>query len=62
MQRLTVRGIYVGSRDMFEAMNRAIEVNEIEPGIDRSFAFEEVRATFEYLGQGVHLGKVAITR
>lgn len=31
----TVRGIIVGSRDQFEAMNRAIEVNKIKPVVDQ---------------------------
>ena len=61
-KRLTVQGIYVGNRDMFEAMNRAIEANDIEPVIDQSFAFEEVRAAFEYLKKGAHFGKVAIAQ
>jgi NADPH:quinone reductase-like Zn-dependent oxidoreductase len=30
-----VRGIIVGSRDQFEAMNRAIEVNKIKPAVDQ---------------------------
>ncbi len=63
--RITIRGIYVGSRAMFEAMNRALEVNRIEPVIDRSFAFEElgeIRAAYEYLRSGAHFGKVVIAR
>lgn len=60
--RLTLQGIYVGSREMFEAMNAAIEVNAIEPVIDRSFGFDEVRQAYEYLQSGAHLGKVVIAR
>ena len=61
-KRLTVQGIYVGSRDMFEAMNRAIEVNRIAPVIDRSFDFADVRSAYEYLQSGAHFGKVTIIR
>ncbi|TWU08452.1 zinc-dependent alcohol dehydrogenase family protein [Stieleria varia] len=61
-KRLTVQGIYVGSRDMFEAMNRAITVNQIVPIIDRSFGFDETRAAYEYMRSGAHFGKVVITR
>lgn len=63
--RITIRGIYVGSRAMFEAMNRAIEVNGIEPVIDRRFDFDElaaVRAAYEHLQSGQHFGKVVIAR
>lgn len=61
-KRLTVQGIYVGSRSMFEAMNRAIEVNSLRPVIDRTFAFDEARAAYEHLASGQHFGKVVIAR
>ena len=61
-KRLTLQGIYVGSRDMFEAMNRAIEQNHIEPIIDRTFSFDHARAAYEYLQSGAHFGKITITR
>lgn len=63
--RITIRGIYVGSRAMFEAMNCAIAVNRIEPVVDRRFGFDElgdIRAAYEYLQSGQHFGKVVITR
>jgi NADPH:quinone reductase-like Zn-dependent oxidoreductase len=59
--RIRLQGIYVGSRDMFQAMNRAIEVNRIEPVIDRTFGFGEVRAAYEYLRSGKHFGKLVVT-
>ncbi|RKR04472.1 NADPH:quinone reductase-like Zn-dependent oxidoreductase [Kushneria sinocarnis] len=55
-----LRGIYVGSREMFEAMNRTLELHRIEPVIDRTFAFDEARAAFEHLESQRHLGKVVI--
>ncbi|MGB7327346.1 MAG: NAD(P)-dependent alcohol dehydrogenase [Rubripirellula sp.] len=58
--RITVRGIYVGSRRMFEDLCRAIEINQISPVIDRTFAFEEARAAYEHLQSGKHFGKVVI--
>ncbi len=60
MRSLRVQGIFVGSRTMFEAMNRAIEVNKLRPVIDRSFAFDEAPAAFEYLKSGAHFGKIVI--
>ncbi len=36
-------GIGVGSRAMFEDMNRAIEVNKIKPVVDKVFPFEQGR-------------------
>ena len=60
--RITIRGIYVGSRSMFRELVAAVEVNDLHPVIDRTFAFEEVRDAYEYLQSGQHFGKVVITR
>jgi NADPH:quinone reductase-like Zn-dependent oxidoreductase len=59
-KRASMCGIQVGSRDMFEAMNRAFEVAKLEPLIDRVFDFAEARAAYEYLASGKHFGKVVI--
>ncbi|BAY45245.1 alcohol dehydrogenase [Scytonema sp. HK-05] len=57
---ITVQGIYVGSRAMFEAMNRAIALHNIKPIIDRVFPFEEARQALEYMESGAHFGKIAL--
>jgi NADPH:quinone reductase-like Zn-dependent oxidoreductase len=57
---LTVRGIGVGSRQDFEAMNRAIVANGIKPVIDKVFGFEEAAEAYRYLEAAGHLGKVVI--
>ena len=59
-RHLRVQGIYVGSREMFEQMNRAIALHGLRPHIDRVFGFAEVRAAYEHLAGGGHSGKVAI--
>ena len=59
-KRASMCGIQVGSRDMFEAMNRAIEVAKLEPVIDRVFDFTDARAAYEHLASGKHFGKVVI--
>ncbi|HTE16060.1 MAG TPA: NAD(P)-dependent alcohol dehydrogenase [Burkholderiales bacterium] len=59
-KRASLCGIQVGSRDMFEAMNRAIEVAKLKPVIDRVFDFNDARAAYEYLATGKHFGKVVI--
>ncbi|MGH9900005.1 MAG: zinc-dependent alcohol dehydrogenase family protein, partial [Pyrinomonadaceae bacterium] len=58
---LRVCGIYVGSRRMFEEMNRAIEVNKIKPVIDRVFEFNKAAEAYHYLESGQHFGKVVIS-
>lgn len=57
---VTVRGLMVGSRNMFEAMNRAIVTNGVKPIIDRIFAFDEAADAYRYLRSAAHFGKVVI--
>jgi NADPH:quinone reductase-like Zn-dependent oxidoreductase len=56
----TVFGIYVGSREMFEAMNRAFEVAKLRPVIDKVFPFESAPGAFDYMAAGSHFGKIVI--
>jgi NADPH:quinone reductase-like Zn-dependent oxidoreductase len=55
-----VHGIQVGSREMFEAMNRAISQGKLKPVIDRQFEFGEARAAYDYLASRRHFGKIVI--
>lgn len=57
---LNVCGIYVGSREMFEEMNRALEQNRIHPIVDKVFPFAEAADAFRYMESGSHFGKVVI--
>jgi NADPH:quinone reductase-like Zn-dependent oxidoreductase len=57
---LTVRGIYVGSREMFAAMNAAIVQHKLEPVTDHAFNFDESIAAFQHLETGQHFGKIVI--
>ncbi|MGE3508057.1 MAG: NAD(P)-dependent alcohol dehydrogenase [Vicinamibacterales bacterium] len=57
---LHVCGVYVGSRAMFERLNRALAASTIRPIVDRVFPFVEARAAYEYLAAGAHYGKVVI--
>ena len=57
---LHVDGIYVGSQEMFESMNRAIDRTRLKPVIDRVFAFDEAPAAYDYLRSAAHFGKIVI--
>ncbi len=57
---LRIQGIFVGSREMFEAMNRAVALHQIRPLIDRVFPFESVKEALRYLQSGAHMGKVVV--
>ncbi len=56
----TIRAIDVGSRGMFESMNRAIESAKLRPVIDRTFAFDDAHDAFRYLSDGARFGKVCV--
>jgi NADPH:quinone reductase-like Zn-dependent oxidoreductase len=55
-----VQGILVGSREMFEAMNRAMTVNQVHPVIDKVFPFNQAADAYRHLESGAHFGKVCI--
>ena len=60
MKAVRVQGIFVGSRAMFEDMNRLIVGESIHPVVDRVFALEEASQAFQYLESGSHFGKIVI--
>jgi NADPH:quinone reductase-like Zn-dependent oxidoreductase len=55
-----VQAVDVGSRAMFEAMNKAIEFHAMRPVVDRVFDFSEARAALNYLREARHFGKVCL--
>ena len=60
---VSVRGVNVGSRRMFEDLNRALSLNPaVRPVVDREFRFEEVPDALRYLKGGAHFGKIVVKR
>ncbi|KAF8858721.1 hypothetical protein BDZ45DRAFT_704638 [Acephala macrosclerotiorum] len=59
---INLRGINVGSRLDFKALNRVVEANEMhfEDIIDRKFPFREAEEVFKYSKTQTHIGKVVI--
>jgi NADPH:quinone reductase-like Zn-dependent oxidoreductase len=57
---ICLQGIYVGSREMCEAMNRGIELHGLKPVIDRTFEFAEARAAFHHMRSAGHFGKIVV--
>jgi NADPH:quinone reductase-like Zn-dependent oxidoreductase len=55
-----VQAVDVGSRQMFEDMNKAIRLHKLHPVVDRVFGFSELGAALKYLGEGRHLGKICL--
>ncbi len=60
MKNVKVQGIYVGSREMFEAMNCAIALHKLHPVCDRIFPFHEAPEALKYMETGSHFGKICI--
>ncbi|HVJ78150.1 MAG TPA: NAD(P)-dependent alcohol dehydrogenase, partial [Hyphomicrobium sp.] len=60
MKGITVNGIFVGSRVMFEAMNDAIVQNAMKPIVDRVFPFSELPQALKYMESGAHFGKIVL--
>ena len=57
---INLKGIEVGSRRSLVDMTRAIALNELEPVIDRRFAFADSPDAYRYLASGTHFGKIII--
>jgi NADPH:quinone reductase-like Zn-dependent oxidoreductase len=60
-KRVRLQGIQVGSRELFEDLNRAIERQRLRPVIDRVYPFEEAAQAIAALkGGGSYVGKLVI--
>ncbi len=53
-------GIYVGSRRMFSAMNKAIGLHGLRPVIDQSFPFASARDAYHAMAAAGHFGKIVV--
>jgi NADPH:quinone reductase-like Zn-dependent oxidoreductase len=59
-RRLHIAGVFVDSRAAFEAMNRFVEENALQPVISRRFPFEELPAALRAMEAGEHFGKIVV--
>lgn len=55
-----VQGIYVGSRRMHEELARFVELRQIKPVVDRTFALAEATDAYRQFQGGQHFGKIAL--
>ena len=60
-KRANLHGIFVGDREMFQEMNRAIEVNQIRPVVSCLFPFDQALAAYRHYRSGGFVGKVVIS-
>ena len=61
MRHIRLQGIFVGSREMFIDMNRAIAMHRLHPVIDRVFPMSEIVSAMQYMESGAHFGKICLT-
>jgi NADPH:quinone reductase-like Zn-dependent oxidoreductase len=54
-------GISVGSRTMFDDLNRFVAAAGIRPAIDRVFGFDQAPEAYAYLKAAGHFGKIVIS-
>ena len=58
---IKMHGIFVGSRQMFEDMNRLLTLhNHLKPIIDKTFGFGEVKDALKLMESGAHFGKIVV--
>lgn len=58
-QNIRLQGITVGSRDLFEQMNRALALHKVKPPLDEHrFAFDDLKGALKAFPEGKHFGKV----
>ena len=60
MRRLSIRGVYVDSRQRFEEMIVFINDHAIEPVVDRTFSFDQLPDALRYMQAGKHFGKIVV--
>ena len=56
-----LHGIGVGSTEMFEDLNRTIEVNGIKPAVDKVFSFDDAAEAFRQFASRDFFSKIVIT-
>jgi NADPH:quinone reductase-like Zn-dependent oxidoreductase len=58
---LRIQGIYVGSRVMFERLNRAVALHRIKPVVDEVFPWTDLKAALSHMQSQQHFGKICLT-
>jgi NADPH:quinone reductase-like Zn-dependent oxidoreductase len=60
MKGITMQGLLVGNRDVFEDMNAAVTRHRLEPIVDTEFPFSEAAAAYRHFASRSHVGKVVL--
>ena len=57
---VNLRGVLVGSREMFTDLLKAFAQSQTKPVIDRVFPMDQAVEAYKYLESAAHFGKVVI--
>lgn len=57
---ITLKGIYVGHRQMFREMSDALSLHGVKPVIDEVFDFADAPAAYRRMRSGRHFGKLVV--
>lgn len=60
-KQIKVHGVYVGSRQDFMSMNKAISLASLKPVIDSTFPFREAPAALRHMEGAGHFGKIVVS-
>lgn len=60
MKSIKMQGIFVGSHQMFEDMNRLICQHHLRPVIDKVYEFNQIKDALRCMENGEHFGKIVI--
>jgi NADPH:quinone reductase-like Zn-dependent oxidoreductase len=60
MNSIRTQGIYVGSRAMFERMNRVLEFHKIRPIVHETYGWTEAPKAMKAMKEQSHFGKIAL--
>jgi NADPH:quinone reductase-like Zn-dependent oxidoreductase len=55
-----VRGVFVGAREHFDGLMKAVAVNRLHPVVDKTFPFDAAADAYKYLKSAQHFGKVVV--
>lgn len=61
MKGIRLHGVFVGSRSMYDDMNRALTAHKLKPVIDKVFKADEIVAALQYMESGKHFGKIVLS-
>ena len=61
MNQIRVQGIFVGSKDGFQALNDYIAHKQITPVVSQVYGFDDAIEAFKAFEKGQHIGKICVS-